>query len=148
MLFRRPELEGIAAGTITPAFRRWERPRVRPGGRQRTAAGVIAFGDVRLVRTVSDEDARHARQPSAAALLEGLRSRRGDVYRVEVRLAGPDPRVALRTRKPAADELEAVRVRLANMGPWTYDVLSAIGERPGVPGEIPSSPTKTDEFAN
>ena len=132
MLFRRPELEGIAAGTITPAFRRWERPRVRPGGRQRTAAGVIAFGDVRLVRTVSDEDARHAGQPSAAALLEGLRSRRGDVYRVEVRLAGPDPRVALRTRKPAADELEAVRVRLANMGPWTYDVLSAIGERPGV----------------
>ena len=50
MLFRRLELEGIAAGTITLAFRRWDRPRVSPGGRQRTAVGVIAFGDVRLVR--------------------------------------------------------------------------------------------------
>jgi hypothetical protein len=132
MLFRGPELERIAAGTITLAFRRWERPRVRPGGRQRTAVGVIAFGDVRLVRTVSDEDARQAGQPSAAALLAGLRSGPGDVYRIEVCLAGPDPRVALRARKPAADELEAVRERLARMGPWTYVVLTAIGEQPGV----------------
>jgi hypothetical protein len=53
-------------------------------------------------------------------------------YRIEVCLEGPDPRVALRARKPAADELEAVRARLARMGPWTYDVLTAIGERPGV----------------
>jgi len=132
MLFRRLELEGIAAGTITLAFRRWERPRARAGGRQRTAVGLIAFGDVRLVRTVSDEDARRAGQRSAASLLEGLRSRSGDVYRIEVSLAGPDPRVALRARKPAANELEAVRDRLARMGPWTYDVLTAIGERPGV----------------
>ena len=115
MLFRRPELDGIAAGTITLTFRRWDRPRVSPGGRQRTAVGVIAFGDVRLVRTVSDEDARRAGQQSAAALLAGLRSRRGDVYRIEVCLAGPDPRVALRARKPAADELEAIRARLARM---------------------------------
>ena len=132
MLFRRPELDGIAAGTITLTFRRWDRPRVRPGGKQRTAVGVIAFGDVRLVRTVSDEDARRAGQQSAAALLAGLRSRRGDVYRIEVCLAGPDPRVALRARKPAADELEAIRARLARIGPWTYPVLTAIGERPGV----------------
>jgi hypothetical protein len=132
MLFRRLELEGIAAGTITLAFRRWDRPRVSAGGRQRTAVGVIAFGDVRLVRTVSEADARRAGQRSAAMLLAGLRNRHGDVYRIEVRLAGPDPRVALRAREPAADELETVRARLARMGPWTYDVLTAIGERPGV----------------
>ena len=132
MLFRRPELEGIAAGTITLAFRRWDRPRVRPGGRQRTAVGVIAFGDVRLVRTISDEDAWRAGQQSAAELLGGLRTRPGDIYRIEVCLAGPDPRVALRARTPTADELEAVRARVARMGPWTYDVLTAIGERPGV----------------
>src|SRR6185503_18981051 len=84
MLFRRPELEGIAAGTITLAFRRWDRPRVRPGGKQRTAVGMIAFGGVRLVRTISDEDARRAGQQSAAELLEGLRTRPGDIYRIEV----------------------------------------------------------------
>ena len=132
MLFRRLELEGIAAGTITLAFRRWERPRVLPGGTQRTAVGVIAFGEVRVVQTVSDQDARRAGQRSAAALLAGLRSGSGDVYRIEVHLAGPDPRVALRAREPAADELDAVRSHLARVGPWTYDVLTAIGDRPGV----------------
>ena len=57
--------------------------------------------------------------------------RSGD-YRIEVCLAGPDPRVALRARAPTAHELEAVRARVARMGPWTYDVLTAIGECPGV----------------
>jgi hypothetical protein len=35
-------LRGIADGSVTLAFRRWERPRVRAGGRQRTSIGVIA----------------------------------------------------------------------------------------------------------
>ena len=34
--------------------------------------------------------------------------------------------------KPAADELEAIRARLARIGPWTYPVLTAMGERAGV----------------
>ena len=39
MLFRRPSLDGIRAGEITLAFRRWDRPRARAGGRQRTLVG-------------------------------------------------------------------------------------------------------------
>ena len=36
-------LAAIAEGEIDLAFRRWERPRVRAGGTQRTSAGVIGF---------------------------------------------------------------------------------------------------------
>jgi hypothetical protein len=34
---------GIADGSVTVAYRRWDRPRVRPGGTQRTGAGVVRF---------------------------------------------------------------------------------------------------------
>ena len=43
MLFRPVDLRRIADGEITLAFRRWERPRVNPGSRQRTPVGVLAF---------------------------------------------------------------------------------------------------------
>lgn len=46
VLIRRPTLDAIAAGTVTVAFRRWERPRVRPGSRLRTAVGVLEVGSV------------------------------------------------------------------------------------------------------
>jgi hypothetical protein len=32
VLFKRDALDGLADGAITVAFRRWARPRVRPGG--------------------------------------------------------------------------------------------------------------------
>ena len=50
MLFKLSQLEGIAAGEIDLQFRRWDRPRARAGGRQRTAVGVIAIDDVRVVK--------------------------------------------------------------------------------------------------
>ena len=46
MLISRATAEGIADGSVTLAFRRWDRPRVRPGGTQRTGAGVVRFDSV------------------------------------------------------------------------------------------------------
>ena len=43
MLFRPADLEGIAAGTITVAFRRWDTPRVKVGSTQKTPVGVVEF---------------------------------------------------------------------------------------------------------
>ena len=62
MLIRRPTLEGIAAGSITLVFRRWERPRVRPGSRQRTAVGVLEVVSVDAVdlADLTADDARAA----------------------------------------------------------------------------------------
>ena len=42
MLFEQRLWTGLADGSVTVTFRRWRRPRARPGGRHRTPAGVLA----------------------------------------------------------------------------------------------------------
>ena len=140
VLIRRPVLEAIAAGTVTVVFRRWDRPRVRPGGTQRTAVGVLEFTSVEPV----DEDGLTTADATAAGFADLTTLRRaqvgdGQIYRVGVRLAGPDPRVALRAKRrlSAADRTElAARLerldRASKHGPWTKAVLDLIAENPGV----------------
>jgi hypothetical protein len=63
----------------------------------------------------------------------------GSIYRIGLRLEGPDPRVALRETVPddaAQREIERVLDRLdrgSRHGPWTEAVLRAIGDQPGTP---------------
>ena len=99
MLFRPRDLEGIAAGTITLAFRRWDKPRVNVGSQQKTAVGVVEFTSCDVVETVTEDDARAAGFDSPEAVEARMR-KTGRVYRVGLRLAGPDPRVALRSTPP------------------------------------------------
>jgi hypothetical protein len=141
MLFRPATLQAIADGEVTLAFRRWPRPRVRAGGRQRTQIGVIAFDAVEPVdrEDLGEDDARAAGFGSRDALLAFVdRKPTGTIYRIRLRLAGPDPRVALRTSQPDEGELRELARRLARLdrasghGPWTGAVLRAIGDRPGV----------------
>ncbi|MGE5596942.1 MAG: hypothetical protein ACM3S1_13025 [Hyphomicrobiales bacterium] len=137
MLFPRETLDGIVAGRVTAAFRRWKRPRVRVGSRLRTAVGVVEVTSLDAVALpLSDADAREA---GAASLddLAWLAKGEGDVYRVGVRFAGADPRIALREQAElSADDIAELRARLARMdaasasGPWTRDVLRLIAERP------------------
>jgi hypothetical protein len=133
VLFKQAQLRGIADGTIDLQFRRWDRPRARAGGRQMTAVGVIRIDDVRVVRRVTKAEARRAGFDTPAAVVAALRPD-GDLYRIELHLEGPDPRVALRERIPAADELAALRERVSKL-PWALDYLRAIASRPGVPAE-------------
>jgi hypothetical protein len=140
MLFQRRVLDGIAAGAITLAFRRWRRPTVRAGGRLRTPIGVLAIGAIEVVEPdrITAGDARRAGYGTVAALLAELDARGdGPIYRVELRLAGPDPREALRQRADLSnDELGEVRRRLARLdaasrhGPWTASVLRMIADHP------------------
>jgi len=133
---------GISDGSVTLVFRRWDRPRMRPGGTQRTSAGVIRVDTVDEVHpaTLTDEDARCSGVWSLAELHRLLsRSEGAHVYRMEVSPAGPDPRVALREeRELSPDQRAAIEARLDRWdaaradGPWTREVLRLIGERPGV----------------
>ena len=132
MLFKLSQLEGIADGSITLTFRRWDAPRVRAGGHQRTKIGVIEFDTVERVDDVTDEEARSAGWASREAVLKQFASRTGDLYRIELHVAGPDPRAVLRERVPSAAELAALRARVGRMGEWAIDYLDAIAERPGV----------------
>jgi hypothetical protein len=132
VLFRRPDLDAIAAGTTTLAFRRWDAPRVRQGGRQRTPVGVIEVDAVERVDDVTDADAAAAGFGSRAALLAALEGRDGDIYRIALHHVGPDPRVELRESEPTGDELVELRRRVERMGPWAMHYLHAIAARPGV----------------
>src|SRR4051794_25955021 len=132
VLFKLSQLEGIADGSIDLTFRRWDVPRVRAGGQQRTNIGVIEFDTVERVDDLTDEEARRAGWASRDAVMKQFASRRGDLYRIELHLAGPDPRAVLRERVPDDAELAALRRRVDRMGPWAVDYLQAIAERPGV----------------
>jgi hypothetical protein len=133
---------GIADGSVTLAFRRWDRPRMRPGSTQRTSAGVIRIDSITEVApdALTDDDALRSGVGSLAELHRLLSRRAGvAVYRMEVSLAGPDPRVALREHdEMTAEERSVVEARLDRWdaaraeGPWTRQVLRLIAERPGV----------------
>ena len=128
MLFRPADLEGIASGRVTLQFRRWERARVLVGSRLRTPIGVLEIDAVEVVERPTDEDARAAGYDDAEHVLASFAKRKGALHRVELHLAGPDPRIALRESPPDA----AVFAGLERMGEWTYEVLQAIAEHPGL----------------
>jgi len=139
MLFRLDELRRIGEGEITLAFRRWRRPTVKAGGTLRTKAGVLAIESVEPIGEddVTEADARRAGAPDRETLLARLRPD-GRLHRVEFRLAGPDPRIALRERsRISAAERAEIDARLARLdaasrhGAWTATVLGLIAERPG-----------------
>lgn len=142
MLFPQRFHAGLADGSVTLAFRRWRRPAAKAGGRQRTPVGELAIDAVEAIELddITEDDARRAGYADRDELLAELaRHPDGTLYRIELHLAGPDPRVALRERADLSDdEWRAVTTRLSRLdrasrhGPWTTTVLRLIAERPAV----------------
>jgi hypothetical protein len=143
MRFTKPFWDGIADGSITVAFRRWNRPTVVAGRPYRTGGGRIEVLSVDRI-TVDDIDeaaAVAAGHPSLDDLLEFLDGddRAGrPLHRVTFRrLTEPDPREALAND----DELDAEAVaeistrldrydRASSHGRWTRKTLQLIADHP------------------
>lgn len=145
MLLDARTLRGLQDGTVTLAFRRWTTPRVKVGTLQRTRIGVVEVTSVERVPTgadgaplVSDDDARLAGMASPERVLARGAAREGDLYRVGIRLAGPDPRVALREDADLdTSDVERIRAALerkdrAAAAPWTRQYLELVGANEGV----------------
>ncbi len=141
MLLTRAVAEGIRDGTVTAVFRRWDAPRVRSGGTQRTQAGVVRFVSVQLVdpADLSDTDAVNAGMASLTELHKANQRGRGSqLYRIGVTFDRPDERVALRDTLPTAADVAAITAALHRMdrgratGPWTREILRLIAARPAV----------------
>ncbi len=105
----------------------------------RTAAGVVRITGIAAIApdAISEADARAAGYASRAAFLASLAGREGTLYRIELRLAGADARVALRRKVPSEAEIRDVLQRLARMDaarakPWTGTILTLIAASPGV----------------
>jgi hypothetical protein len=141
VLLRKSELEAIKSGEVSIVFRRWRRPSVKTGGTLQTAVGVLAIERVVEVRPsdITRRDAIAAGYDSLPELLSKLESHEGNLYRIEVRFAGPDPRVRLREQHDLdVAELERIKAKLARLdsasrvGDWTLNVLGAIESQPNV----------------
>ena len=133
--------QGIKDGSVTAVFRAWDEPRVRIGGTQRTAAGVVRFEAVEPVELadLTEDDARGAGMASLAALMKAnQRGRGGQLYRIRVGFDRPDERVALRDCVPTASDVAEITAALDRLdrgrrsGPWTREILALIAARPTV----------------
>ena len=137
MLFRQDILEGIANGRVTLAFRRWRKAPPADGSTLRTAVGVLSLD---RVTAIDEGDITPADVRRTGLTVEALRASiagEGTLLRIELRLAGDDPRVALRERPPGGDELDQIRARLARLdraspAPWTRAYLRLIAGHPAV----------------
>ncbi len=70
MLFKQEHWAGLADGTITLAFRKWNRANARAGRRVRFAGGYLMIDDVHIVdeAKLTKPDATRAGFDSVAAL--------------------------------------------------------------------------------
>jgi hypothetical protein len=137
-MLSRATLDGVVAGEVDLAFRRWKRPMHVAGGSQRTQVGVISFDEVTRVDpgSITEADAGRAGMP-LERLLQALARKPGDVYRVRLSWAGPDERVALRQHaRMSARQRDSIVATLAGMdarskhGPWTRSHLELIEAHP------------------
>lgn len=141
VMIRPAELAAIKAGEVDLAFRRWDRPRVVVGTRMRTAVGLLEVTSVDPVAdgALTEEDARRAGSPSLSQLRKALAARPDrPVFRVGLRYAGPDPRLALRETVPDPAEVAKIVAsldrldRASSTGPWTRPTLDLIDQHPEV----------------
>lgn len=140
MILRRAELDAIRVGEVDLAFRRWDRPRLKLGTRMRTAIGMVEVTSVYEITAddITEEEARRAGATSRDRLIRQLETRKDrPLYRVGLRFAGPDPRVALREDADLDDAArEAILTRLDRLdrasprGPWTRETLALIEASP------------------
>jgi hypothetical protein len=142
MLIPMTILRAIEAGQVTLAFRRWDRARVKAGTKLRTAVGLVEITSIAPVGVsrISAKDSGRAGYASRDALIEFLARRPDDtIFRIGVRYAGTDPRIALRGEDAlSTQDSEAILRRLAAMdrsskrGPWTFTFLRLIADNPAV----------------
>jgi len=140
VLIKRVHLDGIARGEVTLAFRRWKRPTVRTGGTLNTTIGELAIESVEEVaeKAITNAAARKAGYTTREELRKDLaKGADRSLYRIRLRLAGADPRIALRQAADlSADDVKELKERLARFdsasrrGPWTATVLRLLAQRP------------------
>lgn len=141
MRFTKPFWAGIEEGSITVAYRGWNRPTVVAGRSYRTGGGRIEVDSVEVVEpdAVTDADAGLAGYGSATEALAQVRTDEGrQLFRIHFhRLDEPDPREQLAAETDLGDEaLAEITTRLdrldraSSIGPWTRSTLRLIAENP------------------
>lgn len=154
MLLKKTELEAIKTGKTLLVFRRWRRSNVKTGGTLKTAVGILAIDRITEIdpSDITECDAAAAGYASLSKLLDQLDARDGNLYQIQVRYAGADPRLRLR-EDDVLDDAELVQIsrkldRLdsaSRIGNWTRQVLRAIKHCPNIPAADLAKQTKFEK---
>jgi len=142
VLIRTAVLERIVRGEVDTQFRRQKKPTVKAGGTLRTHLGMLEIVDVTRIELdrISEKDARRAGARSRQQVIDELTKKpEGDFYRVRLRYAGDDPRLALRADDDlSGDDVATLTAKLERLdrrsaiGPWTGQTMRLIADRPHV----------------
>ena len=142
MLLNRATAQGIADGRVTLVLRRWDAPRAKAGGTQRTPAGTIRVDAVTEYPgryRVSAAQARAAGYPDADTAQADLDRRpAAHTYVIAVSYLAPDERPGLAADDTLSPEdIAEITARLdrwdaAAETPWTRRYLAMIGDNEAV----------------
>lgn len=141
VLLNRATAEGIANGSITLVLRRWDAPRAKPGGTQRTVAGTIRVEGVTEhpgSYRVTAAQARAAGYPDAKTAQKDLDRRPArHTYVITVSYLAPDERPELASDDRLSEsDVAAITARLnrwdSASSPWTRQYLEMIGANEAV----------------
>lgn len=135
--------QGVRDGSVTLAYRRWQRQDVKPGAVFTSSSGLVQVDAVEVVDAaqITDEDAVRAGWADADRLRKRLAGDADDpgwtTYRVTVSWAGEDPRLALRASAELSDDdvadldqrLERLD-RASSHGRWTIRYLRLVEAHP------------------
>ncbi|WP_157983989.1 hypothetical protein [Nesterenkonia muleiensis] len=129
----------VAAGEVTVAYRRWKRPRVKPGATFRTVAGLVRVETIESVPAgeVTEDDARRAGYASLDDLTATFRGVEVDpVFRIGLSWVAPDARDALAADADLTPDdvasIDALLDRLDARIPWARTTLARLQREPGI----------------
>jgi hypothetical protein len=142
VLLNRDTADGIANGSITLVLRRWDVPRAKAGGTQRTPAGTIRIDAVTEYpgsHRVTAAQARAAGYPDAKSAQKDLDRRPArHTYAIAVSYLAPDERPELASNNQLGDaDVDTISARLqrwdaAAEAPWTRQYLTMIAANEAV----------------
>jgi hypothetical protein len=141
VLLNRATAEGIADGTITLVLRRWDAPRAKSGGTQRTPVGTVRIDAVTEhsggYRVTAAQAVAAGFSSAKAAQTELDRRPAKHTYLISVPFLAPDERPGLAADDVLTDaDIAAITARLNRWDavgtPWTRDYLRMIGENEAV----------------
>jgi len=142
VLLNRDTADGIANGSITLVLRRWDVPRAKAGGTQRTPAGTIRIDAVTEYpgsHRVTAGQARAAGYPDAKSAQKDLDRRPArHTYAIAVSYLAPDERPELASNDQLGDaDVDTISARLqrwdaAAEAPWTRQYLTMIAANEAV----------------
>jgi hypothetical protein len=153
VLLNRDTAVGIANGSITLVLRRWDAPRAKVGGTQRTVAGTIRVDDITEHPggyRVTAAQARAAGYPDAKTAQKELDRRPArHTYVIAVSYLAPDERPELASDDRLTDaDVSAISARLdrwdAATEPWTRQYLTMIGDNEAVRAPDLAAPVGLD----